>query len=180
RPVAVLRDRLANHSQPDDGPRGPADRAVYDCLPCGPGLHRRYLRVDDLRRPGFQPGAVRRLVGAAARSISPTLQSRVPRRSDELRVRHWACFVGACCLGVATGTDLAAATRGFHRVRAGAVLLPSFRGRALRYGGPRRRAAALVGDPRAPARGTEHRLRCDERAVSAGGAAAPHESDLVA
>ena len=97
-----------------------------------PDLHHRELRADPVGHARAQPAALRPLVGAAADRVPAALQQRLPRRHDELRVRDRARRCGrwppGC--GCASAASMLRLAR-LDAVRAGAVLLPSVRGRPL-------------------------------------------------
>ena len=92
---AILRNRLAGHSQPDHGSDRAAAGARHEHLPRRPGVHRRDVRAHHFRRAGAQPRADRPLVGVPAVRVSAAVQFRLPRRLDELHFRHRRRAVGA-------------------------------------------------------------------------------------
>ena len=143
-PRPVLRDRLADHSEPGDGPDRSAARPVHQHLPRRPDFHGRDIRDDHVRHAGAQPGAGRPLVGAAVRRAAAALQLRLPRRPDELHVRGRARAVGDGGLDLAARAAMAAPPFGVVGVRGRAVLLPSVVARHLRHRPDGIRAAAAV------------------------------------
>ena len=156
---ALLRDRLADRSQPDDGPRRAAARADDRHLQGGSGVHDRHVCPDALRHARAQSRPLPPLVAAAADRGAAALQLRLPDRRHELPVRHRHRAVGDRGVDRAARAALAVAHGDLGDLRHRAVLLSSVRARHLWACAARHRERAPVEPPQAAAGAAPRRLR---------------------
>ena len=140
----------------------------------------RHVRAHHLRRPGAQPRAVWPLVGAAAVRHSAAVQLRLPRRADELHLRHRRRAVGAGRLGGPARARLAAAHDAVGRLHRRAVLLPSLGAGHLRHRPAVVRTAAAVAAAARAVAGTDRGFRRQRLAVPGGRAIALCQPDHAA